>query len=88
MRVRGHPSTLAAQMGVALDLPPRIKFARSRALYEQLGAILGRSLRRVLWAGSRHAGHADWAGAAQGLKSDPAQANQALERQPEGLARG
>lgn len=79
--VRGDPSVLAAKMGVALDFSPRIVFAYNRTHYEQLGGILGRSLRRVLWAGSLHAGHAGWAGAAKDLKLVPGQASRSLKKQ-------
>jgi len=88
MRVRADPRVLAAQMGMALDLSPRIELARSGTRYEQLGTILCRSLRRLLWAGSLNGRHAGWAGAAPRLKVVPAQASRPLIRQPEDLARG
>src|SRR5882762_2211827 len=88
VRVRADSSVLASQMGVALDLSSRIKLARSGTRYQQLGALLGRSLRRVLWAGSHHAGHAGWARLAQRLKLVPAHAGRSLKRQTESLASG
>src|SRR5579859_3000876 len=86
MRVRADPRVVAAQMGVALGLSPRIELARSGTHYEQLGTILCRSLRRVLWAGSLHGRHTGWAGATPRLKAVPAQASRPSIRQPEDLA--
>lgn len=79
MRVRADPRVLAAQVGMALDFSPRTEFTHSRSCHEQLGAILDRSLRRVLWAGSLHARHIGWAGAAQLIKLASAQASRPLE---------
>jgi hypothetical protein len=78
MRVRSDPRVLAAQMGMAVDLSPRTELARSSTRYEQLGTILCRSLRRLLWAGSVHGGHAGCGGAALRLKVVPAQASRPL----------
>src|SRR5260370_37348334 len=74
MRVRADPRVLAAQMGVALDLSPRIELARSGTRHEQLGTILCRSLRRRLWAGSLYGRHAGWARDVSRLQSSPAHA--------------
>src|SRR5260370_36513377 len=73
MRVRADPRVLAAQMGVALELSPRIELARSGTRHEQLGTILCRSLLRLLWAASFHGRHAGRACAAGRLKPVPAQ---------------
>ena len=78
MRVRADPRVVAAQMGVALDLSPRIELARSGTHYEELGTILCRSLRRVLWAASLHGRHTGRAGAAPHLEALSAQARRPL----------
>src|SRR5260370_28466205 len=82
MRVRADPRVLAAQMGVALDLSPRIELARSGTRHEQMGNILCRSLRRLLLASSLHGRHACSAGAEPRHKVVPSHAHSILKTLP------
>ena len=80
LRVWCDACVLATQMGVAVDHSSGFEFARCGTHYEQMGIVLCRSLRRLLWVGSLDARRASWTGAAPRLKMVPAQASLPLKR--------